>query len=394
MNKAPVIMIILLAFCTALPLLQGCTPLNKVTAQQSETEKRYPVAVTAVQERSFEERITVQGTLLAKNYAMVAPRVDGVLTDMFVEDGQYVEAGKTPLFQIDKEVLTQAYEIAQQDMAVAECARIDGKAQVTAAQAQHDKMQLDYERFNRLIKEKAVTQDAMEQLEAGYKVAQAQLERAKTAVRLYEEQEKKAAAAAAIAKRRLDDSLIFSPINGFISYRGKKVGEFAGAGTPIIRVSDTSVLEVSAFLPGEYYPRLKVGESKLRVTVSGMDVGMLPITYKSPEIQDQLRTFEVKCIVEAPPEGVVPGAMAQIEAVLETRTSIGVPQDVIQTREDKTVVFVLDGDKAKSVEISSGLATEGWTEVLDGALAAGTKVIVKGYNLVNDGTPVDVVGEE
>ena len=211
-------------------------------------------------------------------------------------------------------------------------------------------------------------------------MAQAQLERAKTAVRLYEEQEKKAAAAAAIAKRRLDDSLIFSPINGFISYRGKKVGEFAGAGTPIIRVSDTSVLEVSAFLPGEYYPRLKVGESKLRVTVSGMDVGMLPITYKSPEIQDQLRTFEVKCIVEAPPEGVVPGAMAQIEAVLETRTSIGVPQDVIQTREDKTVVFVLDGDKAKSVESVRALPRER-TEVLDGALAAGTKLLSKDTTL-------------
>ncbi len=394
MNKTTVTIMLLLVPCAALSLLQGCTPSNLVAAQQSENLRRYPVAVMAVQERSFEDRITAQGTLLAKNYAMVAPRVDGVLTDMFVEDGQYVEADTTPLFQIDKEVLTQAYEIARQDMAVAECARIDGKAQAAAAQAQRDKMQLDYERFNRLIKEKAVTQDAMEQLEAGYKVAKAQLERAKTAVKLYEEQEKKAAAAAVIARKRLDDSLIFSPINGFISYRGKKVGEFAGAGTPIIRVSDTSVLEVSAFLPGEYYPRLKVGESKLRVTVSGMDVGMLPITYKSPEIQDQLRTFEVKCVVEAPPEGVVPGAMAQVEAVLETRAGVGVPQEVIQTRENKTIVFILEDDTAKAVEIRSGLTTDGWTEVMDGAVAAGTKVIVKGYNLVNDGTPVDVVGEE
>lgn len=394
MNKATLNMIFLVVSCATLTLLPGCTPSNQVAAQQTTTEKRYPVAVAAVKERSFEERITVQGTLLAKNYAMVAPRVDGVLTDMFVEDGQYVEADKTALFQIDKEVLTQAYEIAQQDMAVAECARADGAAQVTAAQAQYDKMKLDYERFKRLMEEKAITQDAMEQVEAGYKVAEAQLKRAKTAVKLYEEQQKKAVAAAGIAKRRLDDSLIFSPINGFISYRGKKVGEFAGAGVPIIRVSDTSVLEVSAFLPGEYYPRLKTGESKLRVTVSGMDVGMLPITYKSPEIQDQLRTFEVKCVVEAPPEGVVPGAMAQVEAVLETRAGVGVPQEVIQTRENKTIVFILEDDTAKAVEIRSGLTTDGWTEVMDGAVAAGTKVIVKGYNLVNDGTPVDVVGEE
>ena len=394
MNKATLNMIFLVVSCATLTLLPGRTPSNQVAAQQTTTEKRYPVAVAAVKERSFEERITVQGTLLAKNYAMVAPRVDGVLTDMFVEDGQYVEADKTALFQIDKEVLTQAYEIAQQDMAVAECARADGAAQVTAAQAQYDKMKLDYERFKRLMEEKAITQDAMEQVDAGYKVAEAQLKRAKTAVKLYEEQEKKAVAALAISQKRLDDSLVYSPIDGFISYRGKKQGEFAGAGVPIVRVADTSVLEVSAFLPGEYYPRVKSGESRLRVTVSGIDLGELTVSYKSPEIQDQLRTFEVKCLVEAPPEGVVPGAMAQIEAVLDAHTSLGVPQEIIQVRENKSTVFVLDDGKAKAVEVRPGLSTDGWTEVVDSVLAPGDKVIVKGYNLVNDGTPVDVVGEE
>ena len=390
----------LLKFMTlagVLPLFlvtQGCTVPETVAAQSTDLERRFPVAVTAAQERNFEERIVVQGTLLAKTYAMVAPRVDGILTDMFVEDGQRVEADKTALFQIDKEVLEQAYEISLQDKAVAECARIDGAAQVAAAQAQYDKMKLDYERFTRLKEEKAITQDAMEQVDAGYKVAEAQLKRAKTAVKLYEEQEKKAVAALAISQKRLDDSLVYSPIDGFISYRGKKEGEFAGAGVPIIRVADTSVLEVSAFLPGEYYPRVKSGESRLRVTVSGIDLGELNVSYKSPEIQDQLRTFEVKCLVEAPPEGVVPGAMAQIEAVLDMHTSLGVPQEIIQVRENKSTVFVLDDGKAKAVEVRPGLSTDGWTEVVDSALAPGDKVIVKGYNLVNDGTSVDVVGEE
>lgn len=394
MNKSVIKIMALTMVLPGLSVMQGCTAPETVAAQSTDSERRFPVAVTAAQERNFEERIVVQGTLLAKTYAMVAPRVDGILTDMFVEDGQRVEADKTPLFQIDKEVLVQAYEISLQDTAVAECARIDGEAQVAAAQAQYDKMKMDYDRFTRLMEQKAITQDAMEQVAAGYKVAEAQLKRAKTAVKLYEEQEKKAAAALAISKKRLDDSLVYSPINGFISFRGKKQGEFAGAGAPIIRVADTSVLEVSAFLPGEYYPRVKSGESRLRVTVSGIDLGELPVSYKSPEIQDQLRTFEVKCLVEAPPEGVVPGAMAQIETILDTHTGLGVPQEVIQIRENKSMVFVLDDGKAKAVEVRVGLSTDGWTEVFDSALAAGDKVIVKGYNLVNDGTPVDVVGEE
>lgn len=394
MNNTAMKHISLVLSLTALSLLQGCLPSKTADAQGTESVRRVPVAVHSVQERTFEERISAQGTLLAKHYAMVAPRVDGVLTHMFVEDGDPVEADKTPLFEVDKEVLTQAYEIALQDKAVAECARIDGEAQVAAAQAQYDKMKLDYERFTRLMEQNAVTQDNMEQIEAGYKVAEAQLKRAKTAVNLYEEQQKKAVAALAIAQKRLDDSLVLSPIDGFISYRGMKVGEFAAAGRPIIRVADTRVVEVSVFLPGEYYPRIKTGETKLRVKVSGIDVGMLPVSYKSPEIQDKLRTFEVKCLVESPPEGVVPGAMAQAEAVLETRTGPGVPQEVIQQREKKNIVFVLDGDTAKAMEIRSGLNTDGFTEVLDDTLAVGTQIIVRGYNLVNDGTPVDVVGEE
>lgn len=394
MNNTISRMIFFALILAVLPLAQGCAPSEKAEAQSTDAERRFPVTVATVGEHAFEERITVQGTLVPKNYAMVAPRVDGVMTDMFVEDGQRVEAGKTPLFQIDKEVLTQAYEISLQDKAVAECARIDGEAQVKAAQAQYDKVKLDYDRFTRLIEQKAITQDAMEQMAAGFTVAQAQLERARTAVKLYTEQEKKAVAAVAISKRRLDDSLIYSPIDGFVSYRGKKVGEFAGAGVPIVRVADTSVLEVSAFLPGEYYPRVKSGESNLRVTVSGIEMGELPITYKSPEIQNQLRTFEVKCLIASPPEGVAPGAIAQIETVLETRTGIGVPQEVVQVRENKSMVFILDGDKAKTVEVHTGLSTDGWTEVLDSALVAGDKVLTKGYNLVNDGTVVDVVGEE
>lgn len=379
----------------ALALLQGCSPTDAtVQAQGVEAQRRIPVSVTPVQERTFEERVAAQGTLLAKNYAMVAPRVDGVITDMFVDEGDRVEAEKTPLFQTDKIVLTQAYEIAMQDKAVAACARLDGEAQVVAAQAQYDKMKLDYERFKRLIEQQAITPDAMEQMEAGFKVAEAQLNRAQTAVKLYEEQEKKAVAAVAIAQKRLDDSLILSPISGFVSYRGKEPGEFAGAGNPIIRIADTSVLEVSAFMPGEYYPRMKPGETQVRVTVSGIDLGALPITYKSPEIQDQLRTFEIKCLVQAPPEGVVPGAIAQVETVLATRTGPGIPQDVVQIRGNKPTVFVVDGNIAKAVEVRSGLTSDGWTEVLDGALAAGTPIITKGCNLVNDGTPVNVTAEK
>ena len=231
-------------------------------------------------------------------------------------------------------------------------------------------------------------------MDAVFTVATAQLNRAKTAVNLYEEQAKKAQSAVVISEKRLADSLIFSPLDGWVTYKGKKPGEFAGAGTPILRVADTSLLEVSAFLPYEYYPRMKVGETQLRITVSGIELGSLPITYKSPEIQDQLRTFEVKCLVESPPEGVVPGAIANVEAILESRKAPGIPTNIIQMRGDLSVIFTVEDDTARMIEIRAGLATDGWTELLDGQPAIGTPIIRRGYNLVNDGSLVEIQREE
>lgn len=396
MNHILIKFIPLAALLPLFAALPGCGPsgANSVQAQGNSDVRRVPVAMIAVEERPFEERVSAQGTLVAKHYAMIAPRVDGIVTDMFVEEGDRVESDKTPLFQIDKVVLTEALEIARQDLAVAECARVDAEAMVVAAQAQHDKAKLDYERFQRLFNQQAITPDAMEQMEAGFTVAKAQLNRAKTAVKLYEEQAKKAQSALVISEKRLADSLIFSPLDGWVTYKGKKPGEFAGAGTPILRVADTSVLEVSAFLPYEYYPRMKVGETQLRITVSGIELGSLPITYKSPEIQDQLRTFEVKCLVESPPEGVVPGAIANVEAILESRKAPGIPTNIIQMRGDRSVIFTVEDDTARMIEIRAGLATDGWTELLDGQPAIGTPIIRRGYNLVNDGSLVEIQREE
>ena len=231
-------------------------------------------------------------------------------------------------------------------------------------------------------------------MEAGFALAKAQLERVNTGVALRAEQEKQAEAALVMSKKRMDDSLQISPIDGWVSYRGKKQGEFAGVGNPVVKVVDTTVLEVSAFLPGEYYPRIKTGETQLRVMVSGVDLGLLPITYKSPEIQDQLRTFEVKCAVVSPPEGIVPGAIANIEAVLHSSVGPGVPSDVIQIRDGQDVVFMVEENAAKLVEIQKGLTADGWTEVLDNAVVPGALVVTLGSNLVNDGTPVEIPQQE
>ncbi|HOV76929.1 MAG TPA: hypothetical protein PLS24_02800, partial [Sedimentisphaerales bacterium] len=84
----------------------------------------------------------------------------------------------------------------------------------------------------------------------------------------------------------------------------------ANPGNPILRIDDLSVVEIAAFLPVQYYPQVAVGRTAINVRVGTIELKDLVVSYRSPTVDPKLRTFEVKCLVKDPPEGIVPGAMA------------------------------------------------------------------------------------
>ena len=70
--------------------------------------KRVPVVTVTVTSMDFYDRIAVQGNLKAATSILVPPRVGGVVEKIFVDKGDAVEEGKTPLFQIEALKLQQA----------------------------------------------------------------------------------------------------------------------------------------------------------------------------------------------------------------------------------------------------------------------------------------------
>jgi len=164
-------------------------------------------------------------------------------------------------------------------------------------------------------------------------------------------------------------------------------------GKPVIRIDDTSVVEVAAFLPAQHYGAIVLGQTAMRIDVSGIDIGRHVITYKSPTIQPKLRSFEIKCILNDPPAGVAPGAMAQLVVVLESRQGIGVPSAALQQRGGRSVVFVVENDTARQVPVTTGIESADWTEIVDSELAAGAAVVTMGQYMVQAGTLVTVQKE-
>ncbi|MCX5771132.1 MAG: efflux RND transporter periplasmic adaptor subunit [Candidatus Hydrogenedentes bacterium] len=376
--------------------LAGCRPgaTTAVAAADGQERKSVPVAVTAAARRTFEERVSAQGNVAAKNLAMIAARMDGTITEFFVDEGDIVVAEQTKLFQIDKVKVERAVAVAEQNLALAEAGRKEAKAQLASVQAQHDKAKIDFGRYARLREQSAIPADAVERADAALKVAVAGLDQAKAGVSASVERQKQAEASLVVARKTLSDSLAIAPMDGVVTKRLSEPGEFAGVGKPILRIVDPRVLEVSAFLPGETYARVSPGETRVRISVNGADVGTFPVSYKSAEIQPTLRTFEIKCIVENPPAGVAPGAIAEIAATLTQREGVGVPAASIVRRGNKDVIFTVENGTARLVEVRKGLDTDGWVELVEPGIAEGAPVITEGQFLVNDKTPVMVHSKE
>ena len=375
-------------------LLAGCgNPGGEAAQDSGNGEEKVSVVLRQAEQRHFEDRLVVHGTLEAKNTSLVSPRIDGTLDAIYVEEGDPVKAGETKLFQIDRVRVAQAVTIAEQDLAMARGQRQEAEANLERLQAQYDKAEKDYHRFTRLLEKEAVTQDAFEKVEAQYKQAKAGLKHARTVVGVAEEQVRKAEAALRISRKNLSDSLVYAPIGGVVSHRMKEPGEMGSAGRPVVRIEDPTLLEVSVFVPEQYYPRVSVGKTMAHLAVGDEDAGADRVSYKRPTIQPELRTFEVKCLIEDPPDYVVPGALAETAIVFTERDALGVPSEAIQVRHNKQVVFTIREATAHRVPIETGLETGGWTEVTGGAVEAGMAIAAMGLFLLEEGTAVTVLEE-
>jgi len=351
------------------------------------------VRVTSAEQRTFVRRLRLQGTLEAETFANVSPRIPGTIERIAVDEGDAVEADKTELFEIDRVKLEKAVRLGQADVTVAACGLRQAQANLEKVRADFHKAELDLGRFERLYKDGAVTADALEQQQSRHAQLQAVIKLAAADVELAAERHKQAQTALEIAEKDLADAVVVAPIDGVVSQRFQEPGEMGSPGVPVLRIEDVSVVKASAFLPSEYYGLVEPGRTQVRLTVAGRDAGQWPVGYRSPTIDPQLRTFEIEARVDRPGPGVVPGAMAQIEVILEQRQGVGVPRVAIEQRGGRDVVFVVRDGRAVEVAIRRGIEDDGWVEVVEGDVAAGDAVVTMGQTFVDDGVAVEIQRE-
>lgn len=228
-------------------------------------------------------------------------------------------------------------------------------------------------------------------------------------------------------KTQRDKTLQMAPINGVIADIPSKVGTFAVAGlstTPLLTIADMSTVNVEVKIDETEIDKVEVGQkAKIKVDafgekeINGEVVQKTPLAVGKSQTSGGLSTNinvqeakEFRVVIEikdAPDEikdGLRPGMSAT--AVITTKTAenlFAVPlQSVIEKKPEaspsptiqgdlqmpsekpKTVkgVYVLDGNKAKFVEVETGITGESDIQIISG-LSEGQEVITGPSRILN-----------
>ncbi|MCS7237609.1 MAG: efflux RND transporter periplasmic adaptor subunit [Thermoguttaceae bacterium] len=369
---------------------KGANNRHPVATSAPAEEQAVGVVVGSAEWREFRQAVKTSGSVYAVHYALVSARIPGTLDAVYVREGDRVEAGKTKLFQTDSLKLAKALAIAQENLKVAEAALREKEALKEKTLVAKEQAERDLKRYEELLAANGVSRQTVEHQRALVQQLAADLKHVETLIDLARAQLEQARLSVGIAEKDLSDSLVYAPISGVVEERYREPGEMAGAGTPVLKISDPTVVEIRVHVPQEYYGSLRPGQTQMLVRVGARELPPQPVSYKAPTIDLRSRTFEVRCRIQSPPEDVVPGALADVTIILEGRKGVGVPLDAVVQAGTSPVVFAVENERVRKVPVRLGLRTDGYYEVLEG-ISAGTPVVLSGQGRLDDGTRIRIL---
>ncbi|QJI27307.1 efflux RND transporter periplasmic adaptor subunit [Pseudomonas sp. ADAK18] len=169
-----------------------------------------------------------------------------------------------------------------------------------------------------------------------------------------------------------------APFDGVVVEKHLGVGEVVSETSNAFTLSDLSQVWVTFGVFPKDLNKVQVGKPvKVSSTEMGTEV-MGKVAYVGNLLGEQTRTATVRVTVPNPDDSWRPGLFVAVQVSTDTyQAKVTVPQEAIQTVEDKPSVFVRTADGFMTRHIEVGVSENGFVEVREG-LDAGAQVATVG----------------
>jgi HlyD family secretion protein len=178
----------------------------------------------------------------------------------------------------------------------------------------------------------------------------------------------------------LDQTSILAPFDGVITLVNSKPGDQVSPGDIAFRLDDTSRLivevdvsevDVNRIYPGQ--PVILTFDSILAKEYEGLVAEVPPVG----EVDQGVANFRVKVEITNPDENVKPAMTSSATFIIDQLEDVLlVPNRALRFNDGQRVVYILQNDQLIPIEITLGLSSDTYSEVLEGDLNPGDQIVI------------------
>ncbi|MGL5943054.1 MAG: efflux RND transporter periplasmic adaptor subunit [Waterburya sp.] len=365
-------------------VLTGC---SKQPVAQEAPPPAIPVEIKNVNNNQVQSSSEFVGNLEAKERVALAPRVDGRIINIVVQEGDTVKKGDLILeLQLDAEQgevdaarsqvniqrtnvssAESQLRVAEADVASAEAAVQQSQADLRQQEAELKLAETNLERAKFLVKEGAQSQQNLDNRIRDLNAAKAQTEALKAALNssqkaLSASQEQVNSARTAIARQQaslqqaetrvgiatdnLDYNRLIAPIDGVVGNIQPKVGDYVDVGEQVTSIVQDKTLELNVSVPIEQASRLKLGLPVEIVDSQGKAIAEGDISFISPQADRNSQGVLVKAAINNNGQ-LKDDTVVSARVIWSEQTGILIPTESISRLAGKSFVFVAQETKQK-----------------------------------------------
>lgn len=374
--------------------------------------KPVPVKAVSVRQEKLVRWLPLTGTVAAGNAVRISATIEGPIAFCPWREGDKVKKGDK-LLEIERPIYRREVEAADAALSVTKARLADLKAGARSeeiAQAAEMVTQLqentrfaenDLARIEQMVKSGSLPGEERDKARVAFVKSQTDLKSARerlqmlqrgpteTTIAVQEALVKEAEARLEKARATEAECRIYAPFSGVISAVQVRNGDLATAKAPLLDLLDPESLVVRFSIPERHVLQVKPGTparlSFDAIPGNAYDAKVIRIY---PELETSSRTLLAETGI---PDGVPasPGMFVRLQvAAGELPEALIVPDSALLSMpDDSVIVYVIEGKVARRRQVNIVLESSGEVALSSG-VSAGELVIVRGHELLKDGSLV------
>jgi RND family efflux transporter MFP subunit len=337
------------------------------------------VEVATAKRNSVAQQLVVVGNLIGDATVAVVPRVGGRMQEIYVRLGDAVRRGQ----RIAK---IEDFEL-QEQLKQQEAALEVSKATIRQREADLQLAETNAERSRNLFARQLLPKQTLDDTEARYQAAVAQLDLARA-------QNNQSMARLEELRIQVENTTIVSPVNGFIARRAADAGAFVSQNAPIVDVVDIGRVRLVANIVEKDLTQIQAGDdTRVEVDAYPGEMFVGRIARVSPVLDPSTRTAPVEIEIPNPGFRLKPGMYARVTVTTDQRKdALVVPTNAVVDLGGRRGVFVAsETDTVQFRPVTVGIEENERIEILQG-IDEGERVVTTGAAALRDGDRVIVAG--